>query len=194
MKKILNPGDVMAGNRTVPVPLFVKVSITDGRLSITGVEGPKANGDAVGSSGQCRDSLSELVRFNPGWDAQNVQLLRQVWERWHLNDMRPGCEHQRAGVAAFPDDPFNGTPWNKRPIDPAKPLHAYGRHAANQTSPTRNMLGWVSTKEHAAGLLCRPCPTCGYKYGTRWLKEDLDPEVPKFLSALPESTVTPPWI
>jgi hypothetical protein len=30
-------------------------------------------------------------------------------------------------------------------------------------------LGWLSEKEHPNGILCRPCPTCSYKYGTSWL-------------------------
>ena len=30
-------------------------------------------------------------------------------------------------------------------------------------------LGWVKPSEHSDGILCRPCPVCGYKYGTSWL-------------------------
>jgi len=29
--------------------------------------------------------------------------------------------------------------------------------------------GWVKPEEHPEGLLCKPCPECGYKYGSRWL-------------------------
>lgn len=29
-------------------------------------------------------------------------------------------------------------------------------------------LGWLKVKDHPEGLLCRPCPVCGYKYGTGW--------------------------
>jgi hypothetical protein len=34
-------------------------------------------------------------------------------------------------------------------------------------------LGWESYDEHPS----EPCPTCGYKYGTAWLKEELPAEV-----------------
>lgn len=30
-------------------------------------------------------------------------------------------------------------------------------------------LGWLNIKDHPDGLLGRACPTCGYKYGTKWL-------------------------
>lgn len=38
--------------------------------------------------------------------------------------------------------------------------------------------GWVEEKEHPEGVLSKPCPKCGYKYGTSWKykaisKEDL---------------------
>lgn len=29
-------------------------------------------------------------------------------------------------------------------------------------------LGWLRESEHPQGLLCRPCPVCGYKYGSAW--------------------------
>lgn len=29
-------------------------------------------------------------------------------------------------------------------------------------------LGWLRESEHPEGLLARPCPVCGYKYGTAW--------------------------
>lgn len=36
---------------------------------------------------------------------------------------------------------------------------------------------WVDYREHPEGLLSKPCPVCGYKYGSAWLKEELPPEV-----------------
>lgn len=29
-------------------------------------------------------------------------------------------------------------------------------------------LGWLHEDEHPEGILCKPCPVCGYKYGTSW--------------------------
>lgn len=32
----------------------------------------------------------------------------------------------------------------------------------------KKMLGWLYEKDHPDGLLSKPCPICGYKYGTAW--------------------------
>ena len=32
----------------------------------------------------------------------------------------------------------------------------------------RRMKGWVRPDEHPNGILGKPCPVCGYKYGTGW--------------------------
>jgi hypothetical protein len=73
-------------------PVFVKVNWDGRRLSITGVEGPRNDGNCYGGCGQIRLDESRPAR---GWHAEDVSRLRQVWERWHLNDMRAGCAHQR---------------------------------------------------------------------------------------------------
>lgn len=62
-------------------------------LSITGVVGPKSNGDAY-EAGQCADTVRQCTP-GTGWTTGMVQKLCDIWQRWHLNDMRPYCEHQR---------------------------------------------------------------------------------------------------
>lgn len=37
--------------------------------------------------------------------------------------------------------------------------------------------GWVTPEEHPDGKLGKPCETCGYKYGSAWLREELPPEI-----------------
>jgi hypothetical protein len=44
-----------------------------------------------GGAGQCYDEILELVPGDP-----KVARMVEVWKRWHLNNMKPGCEHQRA--------------------------------------------------------------------------------------------------
>jgi len=55
-------------------------------------------------------------------------------------------------------------------------------------------VGWVHPHEHPRGILCKPCPVCGYKYGTAWKLEPLPDDVVAFLSSLPESTIVPAWV
>lgn len=87
--------------------VFVTVDwSSDGRLSMTGVEGPMSNGDARGSCGQILMSYKEydgrghttLDSITPadGWTHDSIRKLFDVWRVWHLNDMQAGCEHQRA--------------------------------------------------------------------------------------------------
>lgn len=154
--------------------VFVEVHYRDGRLSLTGVEGPNRHGNAVGSCGQIdmhyahRDPRDNdpreraLVRpadfnFAPGWDAGRWLDLLDVWKRWHLNDMRSGCEHQRA---------LGWTYDTHRDPDPEAPGFPY------------------------AGL---PCPDCGHRIGSAWLREEVPASVLDFLDALPESDRPYPW-
>lgn len=182
-KKILRPGTVEVWKRQGKgyAPMFVKIEYTDGHLSITGVEGPTADGNAWGSCGQCTDALTRLKDLAPEWNRAMVKRLRETWDAWHLNDMRAGCEHQRKAG------------WDKRPIDPSKPLDAYGDHIGKGRS-TWNMLAWVTPEEHPDGLLGYPCAICHYKYGTKWLREEVPDGVVAFLRGLPESKGKPAWV
>ena len=170
--KVLNP----TGN------YFVRVKFDGERLSITGVDGPLANGDCRGSCGLSPGPLTDFDREStPPWCEDSRSRLAAIWDRWHLNDMRAGCEHQRAWG------------WDKRPIDPSKPLHAYGNFIEGNRGSTWNMLVWVSRDEHPEGLLCEPCPECGYKYGSAWLMEKVPAGIIDELDAMPKSKRTPAW-
>lgn len=76
--------------------VFVRVSYVAGNLSIHGVVGPRKNGDCAGSCGQiCLSMKPEEVTPTDDWTADMIRELWEIWDRWHLNDMTPGCEHQR---------------------------------------------------------------------------------------------------
>lgn len=81
------------------VYVFIETKEEDAklRLSISGVVNPTKSGDAD-QCGQCIDALRE-VSYDGDIDAPTRQRLADVWERWHLNDMRAGCEHQNASDA-----------------------------------------------------------------------------------------------
>lgn len=93
--KVVSVGSLKGFGRKSPI-LFLTIRFDGKRLSISGVEGPKRNGDAEGGCGQVVGSLDRLLKFEPGFSAEVVARLKSVWERWHRNDMRAGCEHQRA--------------------------------------------------------------------------------------------------
>lgn len=81
------------------VHIFCKIEYSEGRLSISGVEGPLPSGNAVGSCGQIDMHLrdkQETITPASDWDRDMLAKFFAVWQEWHLNDMSPMCEHQRA--------------------------------------------------------------------------------------------------
>ena len=76
-----------------PVPEGTVINV----LSITGVEGPLANGDACGSCGQIGMHMDEAylstIQLAEGWTMPMVKQLLEVWKNYHLNDMKAGCDH-----------------------------------------------------------------------------------------------------
>lgn len=119
----------------------------------------------IESGGQNREVIAEVATWAGDWIKATAPRMVEVWKRWHLNGMVAGCEHQQAEK------------WAERPIDPSKPTDTYGKHFAGQLFDSWNMLVWVSRDEHPEGLLSYPCPTCGYKYGTAWLTEQIPADV-----------------
>jgi hypothetical protein len=104
-RKLLLPGLSLDG------AVWIEVEWTGARLSITGVVGPKSNGDCRGSCGQCRDALDGAqIRPAKGWSYGSIAQLQEVWNRWHLNDMRAGCEHQRELGWTYDEHPSEPCP------------------------------------------------------------------------------------
>jgi hypothetical protein len=113
--KIVRIGTVKSPARPVGANIFSRIQYKDGKLSISGVIGPMPHGNSRGGCGQIemefehRDPASNDYRYKPeellgpsriefaeGRTADLFLDLAQAWHDWHLNDMRAGCEHQRA--------------------------------------------------------------------------------------------------
>jgi hypothetical protein len=81
------------GGRTYRV--FCKIKFKDGVLSISGVEGPLPSGNALGGCGQIdMDNGLRGIDLGKGWTRKSLNRFLDIWDKWHLNDMNPGCEHQ----------------------------------------------------------------------------------------------------
>lgn len=91
--RVLNPGTVLIGKQKAQV--FVKISYKNRCLSLTGVEGPTPSGNCRGSCGQIQLTI-EPGQLGEGWTRTKLDRLIDIWEKYHLNDMQAGCEHQRA--------------------------------------------------------------------------------------------------
>lgn len=226
-KKIINPGTLDGQN------VFCKIELKKNQkdllcLSITGVIGPKSNGNCAGACGQIDGELkSGLELYAIGWDADLLARFLHVWEIYHLNDMKVGCEHQRAerwGTEkitvikySYTTDTFLARERLEKSILKAaaegkplslsdderyllnlprgrkwdcNPLSAHYKEMSRETKYS----GHVKPEEHPKGVLCKPCPICGYKYGTSWLYLEIPEKIIEFLKALPDSIKIPAWV
>lgn len=95
LTKIVHIGRGNAGE------VFCKIKLSNGRLSITGVEGPLRDGDCKGACGQIVMLEWRMSNYATGWNAELVTRFREVWERWHLNDMRAGSPAQEAFIRTW---------------------------------------------------------------------------------------------
>jgi len=100
--------------------------------------------------GQCVDTVAS---FFPN-DAK-AQRMKEIWGRWHLNDMRAGSPAQMAWLEANPLDPKDYNYPKSHYTAAVDALKAAGLH------PDNNYI-------HNG----KP-----YAYGTAWLKETLPPDV-----------------
>jgi hypothetical protein len=100
MKKVICPIVKLTPHRSYRV--YIGITFENGRLSISGVEGPLSNGNCLGACGQIVAHLSTEDRseweYLFGWDGEMVTELFRVWARWHLNDMRAGTPAQEEFV------------------------------------------------------------------------------------------------
>jgi hypothetical protein len=174
-KRVVTPGthDYLWAHRTVT--LFVEIEWRydmnqKWELSICGTDGPKVNGDAYGSSGQCRDVLDDELAPLDGWDRPMIERLREVWDRWHLNGMRAGSPNQEEWKRANPYD---------------RERHGHDHYA------------WIKGALAQAGL--DPDPNFAladgkpYSYGSAWLYEEVPTDVLDWLRNLPPAVKAHPW-
>jgi len=140
MQKTIHPCDVPIDGKKWP--LFCKIEIDKGVLSISGVIGPNRYGNCKGGSGQVDMDFDHAdksqndtrysspikasdLRFACGWDAATWYKFLDIWESWHLNDMHAECEHQQAAGITWSKDQKNvcavcgykiGSAWTRREL------------------------------------------------------------------------------
>lgn len=242
MKKVINPCTCKVYGSKTPVNAFVEIEYNgDGRLSIHGVVGPTHGGGCRGGFGQCVDEIRKGEPVN-GWDQEMLDKLCYIWDEWHLNDMHPYCQHQKAlgwreqakeeltlyhyrltdearkaqreaekaainalkkGEAFVPTKeqtfaaslPY-GLDIYEEPDEKLAPYYQPKKslYAGDSGFTETKTRGWVRYSESEKGILCKPCPVCGYKYGTAWQKEDVPQEVIDWLFALPDPEKSPAWV
>ena len=178
-RKVVNPCMCDTGRSRLSRG-FAEIKYQDGRLSICGVVGPMSNGNCMGSAGQCVDSFRDALAHGKtceGWSVGMLVKFCNIWDRWHLNDMRPYCAHMKK------------LGWDK---EASETIEVAGRFSWEK--PKMERRGWVRFDKDERGILCKPCPVCGYEYGTKWLFEEVPEEILEWLKNLPDTKVRPAWV
>lgn len=186
MKKIISPYKFDALHN-----VYMEINIVDGNLSISGVEAPLSNGNCLGSAGQIIMGFKEYDNrgyetlddikpemLNEGWNKENLKQFFDIWDKWHLNDMRSACEHQRALGWTYEDHHGMFVDVSRKVIV----IDEFDDGTANDP---------IQKFDQFKGHLC---PTCGYSIGSAWLHEELPEDVITFLMNLPSSKTVPAWV
>ncbi|MDR1315697.1 MAG: hypothetical protein LBK13_02385 [Spirochaetales bacterium] len=164
--KAVNPGRIEMRGRLRE--MFISIEFrSDGILSICGAARPRHSGNCARSCGQCDDELEEISVFHKGWSKEKARNLRRAWNDWPLNRLRPGCAHKAE--------------WKMSKI-------------LEMPEGENKMAGWITPEEHPGRLLNKPCPVCGYKYGSPWKEKHVPDDVLAWLYNLPDTKITPAWV
>lgn len=159
------------------VVLDIRLKTTDKglTLAISGDVWEPHHKDIV-MGGQINDELRTAIkehRFKSNFSDDDINRILDAWDRYHLNDMRAGCEHQRAWK------------WNEIKLDDSKPLTQDNMAMWSSYGPKKQLTyGNHRFESHPRGLLSYPCPICGYRYGTAWLYEALPDDVVTFIKRI----------
>lgn len=161
--KVVRMGTVKTyGGRAASV--YCHITYKNGRLSISGVVGPLPGGNCLGSCGQINTDWAPIVNYAKSWTPSMVERFLDIWDRWHLNDMRAGTPEQMDYVRNYRK-----------------------HHAMANYDEICNALKNAGLYEvvRADGTL--------YKYGHAWILEPIPADVVQFLEGLPVTDRAPAW-
>lgn len=138
-----------------------------------------------------------------GWREQADEIIDQY--HWWLNDRKLRAVKDRIAqdvldgrTPELTDEErmaFNAPKWvvtaTNEPPEP-KAFYTTGR---NPHERVRRGNAWykgnVLGENDPRGILCKPCPVCGYEYGHGWQKVEVPQDVIDWLFALPDTPVSP---
>ena len=83
------------GRRPASYPLDLRVTLRQVEKGLSlGI-----SGNWCGMAGQIlpaiREHMNRITIWHDGWTAEKLAQLLEVWEQWHLNDVRAGTPEQR---------------------------------------------------------------------------------------------------
>lgn len=172
--------------------VWVEISWDGKRLSLMGVVGPRSDGNAKGGCGQIDATLRADDSLRPSASLSRADLtkLLDVWDRWHLNDMRAGTPRQQQHVREHRHE-FSTLRFYE---DACASLARAGLLVDDEVCCECHQ-PLIAAVDDVDSTYCPRCVAVrsGYKYGTAWLREDVPVDVVEFLRKLPDNTSTFPW-
>ncbi len=79
--------------------ITVEINFDGKRLSIMGSIGRHECGQIITSfveyDKRGSASINDIITLEGGRGKDSIKQFFDIWDKWHLNDMRAGCEHQR---------------------------------------------------------------------------------------------------
>lgn len=231
MVKIINPCKCDVGNKYLR-NAYAKITYENGNLSIRGSVKP--------FFGQCVDEIRGGVPTE-SWTPEMLRKFCNIWDEWHLNDMRPYCEHMKElgwdkqaretvkitkwhktkeamqkerevkyrlrrclenGETFIPTEEealhinlkYIETTYNDELLEHPEFYEFTEKNPIGVSNVTYEIRSWLKHDKCELGFIGKPCPVCGYEYGTQWIKEEVPREVIDFLFNLPETKIAPPRI
>jgi len=157
MKKTIEIGKIKREGRNYRCILTIKIRNEENDKPTLSITGEITRYKRVICCGQIDNEIEQYYNdgsLNLFIKAEQLEKLLQIWRRWHLNDLRPYCEHQ----------------WKLIP---------YYENELGKTFFDANNYGHIIKLPDF-----KWCSRCGYTYGTKWLYEPLPKEVIKFLEEL----------
>lgn len=162
INKVVYLGDISINQKRTKIHCVIKYQ--DKKLSISGVVGAKANGNADGACGQIYDEILnnlETFKFSPEWDKIKAFQFVEYWKEWHLNDLTAGTPRQEAFIKE----------WKKNhDYDYGKACEALKKIGLYKDSEANH-----------------------YIYGSSWLFREVPEKVLNFLNNLPEASKPCKW-
>jgi hypothetical protein len=137
-------------------------------FTMSGMYWNKPHTDIIEGGQCCEDLLKNVCTWVTS--RQKAMHMISIWKKWHLNGMHAGCKHQR------------DLGWeNKKLSDGSCASHKYPLEALTghfKQGAWIRPSKWVTADQcDKDGILCKPCPVCGYEYGSKWIREDLPKEI-----------------
>lgn len=148
--------------------------------------------------GQCLDCIPEFVETVENEKIKNELLqIYRLWTKYHLNDMHADCEHacnekeaskqltiykyylknentddkteNEEHIEAF-NDFFAKYGWSFETTLKPSLMPSYLTQFYEMVEEEKKNAGWVKYDETLSpdGILGKPCPECGYRYGSSW--------------------------